>query len=227
MNFYSQINKGLYLKDPLETLLGKSILKEGVILIDEIGFEHFTFKKLAIHIKSTEASIYRYFENKHLFLLYLSNWYWEYMYANIQNKLESKFTPHEKLNIAIEGILFSIQKNESIYYIDEDILHRIMISQADKVYRTKEVTEENKNGYFLAYKKVVQSIAKIILEIEGTFPYARILASTLMEMPNQHLYYAQNLPSLTNIAHKDDNHLELKKVMENLAFSWLKAFSTN
>jgi hypothetical protein len=117
-----------------------------------------------------------------------------------------------------------MMKNDEISYIDEDILHSIMVSQADKVYRIKEVTEENKNGFFLAYKKVVRFISDIMLEVDPDFPYARILASTLTEMPNQQLYYAKNLPSLTSIADKKDNQLELQKVMENMAFAWIKAY---
>lgn len=219
-----KIHNGLYIRDPKDTVLGRSILRNSIILIDELGFEHFTFKKLAFHIKSTEASVYRYFENKHLLLLYFYNWYWEYLYANIQTKLENENSSSEKLKIAIDGILFSIRKNPEIDFIDEDILHRIMVSQADKVLRIKEVTEENRNGFFLAYKKVVKSIADIILEIEPNFPYARILASTLMEIPNQQLYYAENLPSLTNLQHNEDNQFEIQKVMENMAFSWIKNF---
>jgi AcrR family transcriptional regulator len=218
------IHNGLCLRDPKETTLGQSILKYSIILIDELGFEHFTFKKLATKINSTEASIYRYFENKHLLLVYLSNWYWEYMYVNIQNKLDNITSPTEKLKIAIAGILDSMMKNDEISYIDEDILHSIMVSQADKVYRIKEVTEENKNGFFLAYKKVVRFISDIMLEVDPDFPYARILASTLTEMPNQQLYYAKNLPSLTSIADQKDNQLELQKVMENMAFAWIKAY---
>jgi AcrR family transcriptional regulator len=218
------IHNGLCLRDPKETTLGQSILKYSIILIDELGFEHFTFKKLATRINSTEASIYRYFENKHLLLVYLSNWYWEYMYVNIQNKLDNITSPTEKLKIAIAGILDSMMKNDEISYIDEDILHSIMVSQADKVYRIKEVTEENKNGFFLAYKKVVRFISDIMLEVDPDFPYARILASTLTEMPNQQLYYAKNLPSLTSIADQKDNQLELQKVMENMAFAWIKAY---
>jgi AcrR family transcriptional regulator len=221
---YLKIHSGLYIRDPKDTVLGRSILRNSITLIDELGFEHFTFKKLAFHIKSTEASVYRYFENKHLLLLYFYNWYWEYLYANIQTKLENENSSTEKLKIAIDGILFSIKKNPEIDFIDEDILHRIMVSQADKVLRIKEVTEENRNGFFLAYKKVVKSIADIILEIEPNFPYARILASTLMEIPNQQLYYAENLPSLTNLQHNEENQYEIQKVMENMAFSWIKNF---
>lgn len=219
-----KIHNGLYIRDPKDTVLGRSILRNSITLIDELGFEHFTFKKLAFLIKSTEASVYRYFENKHLLLLYFYNWYWEYLYANIQTKLENENSSTEKLKIAIDGILFSIKKNPEIDFIDEDILHRIMVSQADKVLRIKEVTEENRNGFFLAYKKVVKSIADIILEIEPNFPYARILASTLMEIPNQQLYYAENLPSLTNLQHNEENQYEIQKVMENMAFSWIKNF---
>jgi AcrR family transcriptional regulator len=218
------IHNGLYLRDPKETTLGQTILKYSIILIDELGFEHFTFKKLAAKINSTEASIYRYFENKHLLLVYLSNWYWEYMYVNIQSKTEHISSPAEKLKIAIAGILDSMVKNDEISYIDEDILHSIMVSQADKVYRIKEVTEENKNGFFLAYKKVVRFISDIMLEVDPDFPYARILASTLTEMPNQQLYYAKNLPSLTSLADQEDNQSELQKVMENMAFAWIKAY---
>ena len=59
-----QLNPSLYLRDPQASDLGQRIISESIHLIDEIGFEAFTFKKLSIRIHSTEASIYRYFENK-------------------------------------------------------------------------------------------------------------------------------------------------------------------
>ena len=65
------LNPNLYLRDPQETELGRSIVQQGISMIDELGFEQFTFKKLAVHIGSTEASIYRYFENKHKLLVYI------------------------------------------------------------------------------------------------------------------------------------------------------------
>jgi hypothetical protein len=45
-----------------------------------------------------------------------------------------------------------------------------------------------------------------------------------MEIPNQQLYYAENLPSLTNLQHNEENQYEIQKVMENMAFSWIKNF---
>ena len=59
-----QLNEHLYIKDPLQSELGKAILEKSVDLIYEIGIEDFTFKKLSTTIPTTEASIYRYFENE-------------------------------------------------------------------------------------------------------------------------------------------------------------------
>ena len=71
-----EINPHLFLKDPMTSELGKNILNGSIHLIDELGFESFNFKKLALEIGTTEASVYRYFESKNKLLLYLINWYW-------------------------------------------------------------------------------------------------------------------------------------------------------
>ena len=83
------INDKIYLRDPENSELGKMMIKKAIELIADIGFENFTFKKLAVEINSTEASIYRYFENKHRILLYILNWYWSYMEFLVNIKLEN------------------------------------------------------------------------------------------------------------------------------------------
>ena len=74
-----KMNEALFLRNPQSTELGKNILKHGVQLIYKAGFETFTFKKLAEDIGTTEAGIYRYFENKHKLLVYLTAWYWGWL----------------------------------------------------------------------------------------------------------------------------------------------------
>ena len=78
-NIKIQVNPKTYVKDPETSDLGKKIIQNSILLIDEIGFEEFTFKKLGEKIGSNESSIYRYFENKHKLLVYLSSWYWSWM----------------------------------------------------------------------------------------------------------------------------------------------------
>ena len=58
------INDKIYLKDPESSDLGKRIIEQSILMIDEMGFESFTFRKLGEQIKSNESSIKRYFENK-------------------------------------------------------------------------------------------------------------------------------------------------------------------
>ncbi|MDG1871534.1 MAG: TetR/AcrR family transcriptional regulator, partial [Flavobacterium sp.] len=90
-----QVNEKIFVKDPETSKLGKKIIQESILLIDAIGFDNFTFKKLGEKIGSNESSIYRYFENKHKLLVYLSSWYWSWMEyklffatTNIDNSFE-------------------------------------------------------------------------------------------------------------------------------------------
>ena len=53
----------IFIKDPETSELGKRIIEQSIVLINEIGFDSFTFKKLGIKIGSNESSIYRYFES--------------------------------------------------------------------------------------------------------------------------------------------------------------------
>jgi len=64
-----KINSDIFLKNPMDSDLGKKIICSSVKMIDEIGFEKFNFKKLGNEIQSTEASIYRYFSNKNRVLI--------------------------------------------------------------------------------------------------------------------------------------------------------------
>ena len=51
------LNNKLYHRDPQETSLGQKLIKHSILLIDQVGFEAFNFKKLAQTMGSTEASV--------------------------------------------------------------------------------------------------------------------------------------------------------------------------
>ncbi|MCB0559547.1 MAG: TetR/AcrR family transcriptional regulator [Lewinellaceae bacterium] len=196
------INKNLYLKNPEKTKLGKRIVQHSIRLIDEMGLESFTFKKLAEQIGSTEASIYRYFENKHLLFVYLVNWYWEWMKFRVSFFTMNISEPKEQLENAIRVIVDTAQRSTSIDYVDTEALHRIMVTEGPKAYHKKNVDEENKEGFFLSYKALCGKIADIIMDVNPEFIYPRSLASTLLETANNNIYFAQHLPRLTDIRYE-------------------------
>lgn len=215
------LNEGLFLRDPQETELGRKIIKHGTLLIDEIGLESFNFKKLAIRMCSTEASVYRYFENKHMLLLYLVSWYWEWVGFLIDMNTRNISDPRHRLRIIIETVVSASKENPSVEYVNESILHRIIISEGSKAYHIKNVDEENKEGFFLNYKKLSEKVANTIIDINPKFPYPHTLASNLFEMANNHIYFAQHLPRLTDVNVKEDDFSEVEQMLKYFAFTLL------
>lgn len=221
------INKKLYKINPQHSKLGRKILKHSVLMIDKMGLECFNFRKLAERISSTEASIYRYFENKHLLLVYLVNWHWEWMKFRIDMKVEHIKDPRQKLNVAISCIADTAQKSAKVAFIDEDALHRIVVAEGTKAYHHKKVDRQNEDGYFLSYKSLSEKVAAIILENNPDFPYPRALASNLLEMANNHTYFAEHLPRLTEVKKEKDILQQVEALLlffaEQMIFSGQKA----
>jgi len=199
MDIQFNLNESLYNKDPQESGLGKRILGHGIIMINDIGFESFNFRKLAEEIGSAEKSIYRYFENKHFLLLFLTSWYWEWVHYLITINIKNIEDPQRKLEIAIDNLVKATSENPVNKYINENLLHRVVINEGGKAYHINAIDEENKAGLFYSYKKLVKKVADIITEIDPKFKYSLSLSSNLFEMANNQIYFAEHLPKLSSI----------------------------
>ncbi len=162
-------NSALYIKDPQGTQTGRNILKHAIPLMQELGFEKFTFKKLANRMGSSEISVYRFFENKHKLLLYLLSWYWEWVKYSIAFNIQNVTDQHQKLEIAIRTVIESNRRNPLVDYIDEEKLYELVIEESEKAYHTKLVDEENKMGLYLTLKSLKTDIAYIISEIRPEY----------------------------------------------------------
>ena len=192
------INDKLYVKDPESSNLGKRIVEESILMINDIGFESFTFKKLGKKIGSNESSIYRYFENKHKLLLYLASWYWgwlEYQLVFATNNIPDAST---KLERAIEIMTQATEIDLAFTHINEVLLSKIVINEYSKSYLTKEVDQENKEGYFVIYKRLVNRLSQMIKEVNGDYPYPASLASTLIEGALHQYFLIDHFSSLTS-----------------------------
>ena len=201
-----QLNDNLYLRDPQETELGRKIVNSSIELIDEIGFEKFTFKKLASKIESTEASIYRYFENKHRVLVYLIAWYWNWVEYIIDYQTNNIDDPVDQLKIAIK--IITERKMVDPYFpdVNEEALYKIVIAESDKTYLTKQVDEDNKEGLFWGYKSLCKKIADIVKQINPSYPYPHALISTVLQASHQQIFFSEHLPSLTELDFKSKKY---------------------
>lgn len=204
---------GLYLRDPQDTELGKRILSTTIKLMDELGLEAFTFKKLAKELGSAEASIYRYFSSKHQLLLYLVSWYWDWVHHLVNQAIATQPTAEGRLKAAITALTRPFISNPGVPYIDEQLLHQLVINEGSKAYHTKSVDQENNKGVFLGYKSLTAEISKLILEINPDFEYPHTLSSSLFEMAHNHPYFAKHLPRLTDLKKNDLLSSELEAML--------------
>jgi len=201
-NLKIAVHDKLYLKDPESSQLGKKIIEHSILLIDEIGFEGLTFKKLGKAIGSNESSVYRYFENKHKLLLYLTSWYWGWIEYQLVFETHSIGDTSEKLDKAIEIICRPIVEDSSYAHINEVLLNKIVINEFSKSYLTKEVDEENKEGYFSIYKRLVHRLEEMIQAINAEYKFPTILASTIIETSLHQQFLKDHFKSITNCNNK-------------------------
>lgn len=199
LNIQIAIDPKFYSKNPESSDLGRRIVKHGIELIHKIGYEAFTFKKLGAIIHSNESSIYRYFENKHSFLIYLVNWYWSWVEYYLVFAISNISSPEEKLEIAVRLLTEEIKEDNAISFINEQLLHQIIISESSKAYLTKEVDKENEKGFYTSFKRVVQRVSDIIIELKPDYKYPHMLVSTIIEGTHHQAYFSDHLPGLTDI----------------------------
>lgn len=204
-----QINIGVssdtYLKDPNASELGRKIVSMSIEMIDDLGFEAFTFRKLGKKIGSPESSIYRYFESKHMLLIYLTYWYWSWIEYKLVFAVTNVNSTKEKLTKAIKILSEPPKENSALSYINEILLDRIVVQEGVKTYHIKEVDEENQKGYFEVYKRVVQRLSDFVLEINPKFEFPHMLISTIIEGAHHQRYFAEHLPTLTDVKQGSDN----------------------
>jgi len=192
------VNDKLYIKDPESSSLGKKIVEESILMIDEIGFESFTFKKLGVRINSNESSIYRYFENKHKLLLYLASWYWGWVEYKMVFATNGISDPIEKLEKAIEILTQSVEEDSSFSHINEVVLNKIIINEYSKSYLVKGVSKDDKDGYFIICKRLVNRLSEMIEAVDKDYPYPLSLASMALEGSLHQYFLKEHFPMLTN-----------------------------
>ena len=213
-----KMNETLYVRDPEQSELGKNIIKYSILLIQKKGFEVFTFKKLAEAIGTTEASIYRYFENKHKLLVYLISWYWGWLEFQIIYQTKNVQDSKAKLKQVITLLATTVQDDIMTSHVDESLLNQILISEGCKSYLTKHVQEDNKQEFFSPYKDLCKTVGEIILECNIQYKYPQSLASTIIEVAHLQNFFLHNLPALTDFdqTKKEDQIIEF---LNSLVFS--------
>jgi hypothetical protein len=152
------------------------------------------------------------------------SWYWVWLDYQITFQTNNIDDPARRLRIIL-GILAEVRlDNLQTTYIDEAALHRIVVADAAKAYLTKGVDADNKENLFREYKNLCKKIAGIVLEIAPEYPYPHTLISTVMEATHQQTFFAQHLPSLTDIKTDTNPSQKIADFLEHLVFAAIAAY---
>ncbi|HRJ29934.1 MAG TPA: TetR/AcrR family transcriptional regulator [Cyclobacteriaceae bacterium] len=215
------LNEKLFVRDPTLSEVGRKIVNQGAIMMDKLGLEDFTFKKLATKLKTNESSIYRYFENKHRLLIYLVDWYWRWLEYLVIIHTNNITDPFKKIDIILNILMLKVEGELSGgVELEKQVLHQLVIKEGSKSYLTSHVTEDNKHQFFKPYKDLCARIADVFLEINPKYKYSRSLTSTVLEMAHYQFFFMKNLPRLTDFGHAKDEQ-EIINFLRHLILSTL------
>lgn len=194
------LNNNLYLKDPLATAIGRDIVAAGVPLFLETGLEHFTLKKLAQKAGTTEATVYKYFKNKHRLLQYYFQLYWTWLEQQIKVFTAIEKDPQQRLLRAIEVICDIPEVAAHPGMVEKHDLRKLVIAEGSKAYLNVQVDEDNAKQLFAPYKSLARLLGSMMKDCAPGYPYPVALATTVVEMAHSMQYYRQHLPSLTEFS---------------------------
>lgn len=183
----------MFKRNPEESELGRAIISGSIILLDKIGFENFTFKKLAEHIRTTEASVYRYFSDKQVLLQYLETWYWSWLDLRLRDALEvGENDRKKKLEIALKILAESGKYDPSFSHIDESLLHHVIIKDGRKGYKNQKSDEVSAvpPPFYVFH----QRLYKLIKEISPKFKFPKALALTLITTVHSSMFFGEVFP---------------------------------
>lgn len=195
-------------------------------MIDALGMEGFTFRKLAAEIGTTESAVYRYFENKHKLLLYFVEWYWAWLEYQVAFGTVNLPSAQMKLERAIE--IVTRNADTSLHQaFDMAMLQRVVVAESSKSYLTKMVDKENREGLFIQYKAICRRFGRLIDEAAPGYPCAQALASLFIESRLGQIYFAEHLPSLSEIGSDEALRCNFfKALIFNTIGEWLKSSTT-
>jgi hypothetical protein len=106
--------------------------------------------------------------------------------------------PLEKLKKAIAIVTEKVEDDSNTSHINESILNKIIVAEFTKTLHTKEVDRENKEGFFLIYKRVINRIVTMVHEVNPDYNFAKSLVSTIVEGALHQHFLQNHLKTITD-----------------------------
>ena len=63
---------------------------------------------------------------------------------------------------------------------------------------TKSIDKENEEGLFGVYKRVIQRVSDMVIDVNPRYAYPHMLITTVVEGAHQMRFFADHLPTITD-----------------------------
>jgi AcrR family transcriptional regulator len=192
--------------------MGARILEVGLELLNEIGLEAFTFKKLGDRIGCTEVTVYHYFANKQRLLQYYFQVYWLWLATHCRQEGRSVKDPWVRLQGDIRALSGIWSADALAAQFAPGALRELVINEGSKSFMHKNVDSDNKRKLFQPYKDLCGHLAMELRACAPRIRSPRSFATTLVEMAHSLEFAMRHLPALTELSERK----ERKKLSEFL-----------
>jgi AcrR family transcriptional regulator len=189
-----RLDERLYQKDPTTSELGQLILQASIELLQLHGLEQFTFKKLALHLHSTESSIYRYFQNKQQLTSYLTSWYWAILEVKLAFATANVSDPEERLMRAVETLADPDHSGNQMASMNLKSLQKVVAQESFKTLHIHHLDDGQREVFFASYNQICQRLASIFNNINPSYPYPKTLSMTVLEAALNQQFLQTHLP---------------------------------
>lgn len=187
-----------FLKDPDSSETGREIIRHGASMMASHGVESFTFRKLAAQAGITEATVYRYFSNKHQMLMYLLNRYWNALEYRAMQETVHINDPLERLGRLAELLTVPVASTAADHAMAAD-LYSIAMSESIKVHLGTETGSDWQKGMLNGYARITGLVAETLKVARPLYPYPHAWAATFVDSAMQQQFLLRHLPDLTEI----------------------------
>lgn len=188
----------LYVKDPQRSETGQNLLRCGARLIAAGGMEAFTLKKLSLEAGCTEATVYRYFHNKHQLLLYLMNLYWGWLLYHAELETNNLEDPHTKLKRIVRLLSGPLTSMPDTGFASD--LFALALNEGVKTHLNNATGSEWQQGLFEAYARFAAHVASCLRECAPDYAYPMAWSATFIDAAMQQQFFHRHLPHFTELA---------------------------
>jgi AcrR family transcriptional regulator len=192
-----RIDPALYLKDPESSVTGQALVHEAARMIATEGMDAFTLKKLSTAAGFTEATVYRYFGNKHQLLMYLLNLYWSWLLYHASLATANVGDP--EMRIRKLASLLSEPISGPVDDLISGHLYAIALNESVKAHLSRNADADWRMGMFQGYSGILQTVASCIRELCPNYAFPMAWAATFVDAAMQQQFFCRYLPHLTEV----------------------------